>query len=202
MIGPIDGVRLLDGEQRACWWKPPADPGCRKRTASVTCIVLHWTGGEGGHEQIHRTLATRRLSIHFTIAQDGSVMQHADPVGTVCSHAGGTMNGRSVGIEITNAGFPPAHEKWPRQKLPARIHGRQIMTLGFYAAQTAAALALTKHLCALFGLPFAVPRTADGAVVGDVMPRDARLLWRGVLGHLQISAEKADPGIALLDAVR
>lgn len=201
MIDTVAGVNVIDGAQRGCWWKP-TDAGCSRRSKPVTCVVLHWTGGEGGHEQIHRTLSTRRLSIHFTVAQDGSVMQHADPTGTVCSHAGGTMNGVSVGIEIANAGFPPAHEKWPRQKLPARIHGRSVMTLGFYNAQTAAVLALTRHLCAMFGLPFAVPRTPDGAVVGDVMPRDARLAWRGVLGHLHISAEKADPGIALLEAVR
>jgi N-acetyl-anhydromuramyl-L-alanine amidase AmpD len=171
----------------------------RKVPADV--VVLHWTGGEGGHDQIHRTLRKRGLCIHFTCAQDGSIVQHAG-IDAVTSHAGKTMNARSVGIEIANAGFPPGNAKWPRQVIPAHIHDRTIRTLAFYEAQTTAVLRLTRALCDGLRVPFAVPRGESGEVVAGKLSAVQRDAWRGVLGHLHISGEKCDPGLALLDAVR
>ena len=73
----------------------------RKKDEEPTEIDLHesvthtWKGA-------HRVLNTRGLSVHYTIAKDGTIRQHADPIKYYCLHAGGKHNKNSVAIEIIN----------------------------------------------------------------------------------------------------
>ena len=73
----------------------------RKADREPTEIVLHesvtrtWKGA-------HRVLAKRELSVHYTVARDGTVRQHVDPAKYYCLHAGGRHNKNSVAIEVIN----------------------------------------------------------------------------------------------------
>lgn len=74
-------------------------------------IVIHHTGGDGKASDIINVLVTRKLSIHYIIEQDGTVVSVL-PESRVAWHAGclksdascliPDMNSRSIGIEIIN----------------------------------------------------------------------------------------------------
>jgi hypothetical protein len=62
----------------------------------------------GGREELRRVLDGKKLSVHFSIGTDGTIVQHEDPKTRVTFHSGGKpktnygVDGRSVGIEIIN----------------------------------------------------------------------------------------------------
>ena len=62
----------------------------------------------GGRNEMHRVLTGKKLSVHFSIGLDGSIVEHEDPKTRVTFHSGGKVkanygiDGRSIGIEIIN----------------------------------------------------------------------------------------------------
>lgn len=177
-----------------------AFPGLGKRSAT-DLVVLHWTGGEGGAEQVHRTLRSKSLSVHFVVDADGAVTQHCD-ADMLCAHAAG-MNVRAVGIEVVNRATDEADRVPRRTLMREKIRGRDTTYTAFLPAQVRSCIALCIALCEAYGLPLDVPRVAPG---GDVLAREftAQELaaYRGVCGHFHWSpAGKRDPGLAVLRAV-
>lgn len=175
-------------------------PGLKPRRRT-DLIVLHWTGGEGGAERVHRTLRERGLSVHFVIDQLGHITQHCD-ADTLAAHAKG-MNDRSVGVEIVNRADANQNGMPPRPLLKERINGRDITYTAFLPAQVRAAISLCLSLCEAYGLPFDVPRIAPG---GDVIARSATeaefQAFRGIVGHFwRTHAGKSDCGLGLLRAI-
>lgn len=195
-----NAVEIRDGRELGLWWDP-VDPGARKRKVPVRAIVLHWTGGVQGAKGIVHTLRHRRLSIHYTIEQDGTVTHHADERTTVCMHAG-TANDWTIGVEIANRGRPPAHSQMPGETYTAVIHGRRLVCLRFSDEQIKAAQALCEHVAHEWGLPLMVPETSRGDLILDKLTDIQQRAFRGVLGHLHVSDAKIDPGADLLTALR
>lgn len=180
-------------------WNEPGGLRFFTRTvrSSTRAVMLHHTGGEGGGEQVHRTLVTRRLSVHFTIDQLGTIWQYVD-ADAYCQHAG-KANPWSVGVEIANrARAPGAHPIWTREECVDRVHGRNRKATRFYAAQIDAALELVRALCSAYDLPIDVPRDADGKLVRTVLPANDLAAFRGVCGHYHANLKKVDPGTEIL----
>lgn len=169
-----------------------------KQRPETRAVILHWTGGTGRHEQVHRTLVERGLSVHFVIDPDGSCFQHCDTI-TLASHCKGA-NLFSIGIEVVNPGTDRSTEKPPRALTRESIHGVDQVRTTFYPAQVRAALLLTDALCTHYGLPMRVPM-AGSDVLATALSPEQLAHWRGVLGHLHVTRTKVDPGLALLRAV-
>lgn len=165
-------------------------------------IFLHWTGGEGGGNQLHQVLSAKRQSVHFLVDALANVWQFCD-ANLECAHARG-FNEESVGIEITSRG-DDAHVK---DKLVVRrdvadvVHGRPIRYGDFTDGQKEAVLALVETLCRAYHLPMAVPLDASGEVVTGVLAPAYLARWHGVLGHYQTRLDKRDPAPGLLRLVR
>jgi hypothetical protein len=80
---------------------PPQQSG-----GGINLITVHDTAGEGTGPAIYRNLIRRACSIHFAIDRAGFVWQFCDPAIVSCFHMG-PGNSRSIGIEMSNAVFPP-----------------------------------------------------------------------------------------------
>lgn len=174
--------------------------GPRPLRSETRAVVLHWTGGEGGGPEVHRTLAARGLSVHFTIDQAGVVWQHLDANALSAGCKG--ANAWCVNVEVSNRSRPHvANAKWPRESYVDSIHGRDRQTTRFLPAQVDAALDLVSALCRRFDLPVDVPRGLDGKLVSTALPAGDLAVFRGVLGHLHVTTAKDDPGTEILRAV-
>lgn len=160
-------------------FRPPE--GCRIRRGDIRQVVLHWTGGEGSALQVYRTLAARRLGIHYVVDAAGVVWQMCDEA-HVAYHVGAGNEG-SIGIEIVCAGVGPVAG---RQRYAGCVHGKKLVISDFYDCQKAAVVGLVNKLVERYEIPRAVPREMD------VLPDAAG--WTGVCGHLHWSQRKVDPG--------
>ena len=194
-------------------------PGMRPRR-KTDLIVLHWTGGEGDHAQMHATLRKRSLSVHFFVGYGGDVWQFCDS-DMFAAHCRGA-NDRSIGIEIQNRADsrPDVHGKFKRTLAREVIGGHEFIYSMFTREQVSSTLALVHALCGSYTLPMKPPMQpvtreipAEGTraddpsrPVMDVIPRtltDAEFrAHRGVIGHFHwTNVGKRDPGLALLRAV-
>mgnify|MGYP007071586013 CR=1 FL=1 len=188
----------------------------RPRKVPASCVVLHWTGGAGGAEQVYRTLRSRigpktrdGLSIHYVVEPDGTEVQMAS-LDLVCLHAG-MMNDVSVGIEIVSPGMArgAAYERErkagiKRDVYEDRLRGwrRPLEMLDFTAEQTTAVTLLVEQLCTKLSIPKRVPTDETGALLRRTMTPEEMRAFSGVLGHYHCSTVKTDPGTRLLDRLR
>ena len=172
------------------WWAL-GDVGVRARTEQVRAVVVHHTGGEGGAEQVCRTLRARRLSVHYVIDYDGAVTQHADH--DVVTYHAGQANGWTIGVEVVNRARPPATTAHPREAYRDVVHGRESARLRFTPAQVEACRALCRRVCAEYGLPFDVPKDPSGALITTTLAPQVLATYRGVLGHYHVTSRKIDP---------
>lgn len=177
----------------------------RKRT---TAVVLHWTGGPNGGQQVYRTLRTRGLSVHLCIDADGTVHQYCD-LDRLCAHAGRvddenldghqhSANVSTIGIEIVN----PANRETvtrgvQRALVREEIHGIEQVHSSFTQAQTDAAIDVTLAICGHYGIEINVPMLGND-ILPRVMGEAEWLQFRGVCGHFNLTSRKRDPGLALM----
>lgn len=193
----LDGVLVtLPGVETRCYADDPAIPqatdGSRRRKADVAGVVIHTVTAHphqppvlpGSRPSSHaETLAryqantARKVSWHYTVDTDGTVVQSADPARWTCWHAGG-VNPWTVGIELCQG------------------------TAGeLYEVQMRALVALVEHLCAAFNIARRYPtRASTGRPHGSPIPRltGSAPPWSGVFGHRNQTPEKphGDPGDA------
>ncbi len=187
----VDVVHTLRFEPGTC--------GARQRTSPCTLGVLHWTGGEGSGEQVHRVLTARGLSIHFCIDPEGVIYQYADPAAVACAHAGRGANDISWGVEVSCYGFTVGDRLPPlagrdRERYEATIQGRKMLVADFRPAQYEALDVLCDVLCGTLGIARAVYRGPN-----QLVPWAQLRTWSGIVGHMHISKRKADPGTRPLD---
>lgn len=93
-----------------------------KRNGGVnTCqgIVMHSMVGPYSAALGELKSPTRRASWHFSIKQDGTVVQHADTA-IRCWHAGSVYNNSTIGIEH-EGGLNPVHEPLTPAQLAASV---------------------------------------------------------------------------------
>jgi hypothetical protein len=200
-VSVVDGRELVtaaDGELVPLWWDPARASGCRPRRSEPDLVVWHHTAGEGDGYRIHRTLRKRRLSVHFTIDYDGSIIQHADLM-TICYHAG-SYNDRSVGIEMQNKALAPTSRKFQRVAYRDTVHGKEREMLRFSPAQVGAACDLFLALSMVLGIPPEFPMSMGGDYVRrHRMQRSFLATYRGHLGHMHVSERKIDPVPHIMD---
>lgn len=197
------GTVLVDGREIRCEARIRREPkftftGLARRT-ETRGVCLHHTAGRRGGPAVFRTLQTRGLSVQFCVNTDGEIWQFCDAA-LRCSHATGA-NSWSIGVEIVNPAQPKqAFGDSPRAVVVENIHGQDVQHTTFTADQMVAALALTETLCKAYGLPLAVPMDGHD-VLSTAAPRTTLDGFRGVVGHLQLTTRKVDPGLAILRAV-
>lgn len=161
-------------------------------------IVVHWTGSENRPEDVHHNMTRRGVSVHFVLEPRGVVYQMCD-ADRIAAHAEG-VNARAVGIEVVCRGDD---EEVPekgvvRAMYTERIHGRPCVYAGFTSAQELSLVVLVTALCTVFDVPVRVPVGPDGDVLPRVLSKAELAGFRGVVGHLHLSAMKRDPGIRAL----
>lgn len=180
--------------------------GGRKRDVKKTTIdlfVLHFTAGEGDAKGCYDVLNTRELGVEFYISREGEIYQFADPI-LVDTFDAGTVNPRSVGVEIANYGFRKDPKEIPakakdRVIYETTIRGHKIKLAAFYPKQLEACKALVDAVCA--AIP-TIPKNLAGkenSLFLDTMTRKQLNEYKGLIGHYQLSDNKVDPGTDLLE---
>ena len=187
-------MNIIDGKKAGLWFDL-SKPGARLRKGEPSVIVLHHTAGEGGAQQVYRTLKGRGLGIHFVVDNKGAVTQMADFKKVVTSHAG-SMNEHSIGIEISNRGIPPWMLAAPRETYTHNFRGKDREFLKFYPEQVLAVWELLNYLHAETGIPLSFPASQN------VLPKAELADYKGVLGHHHLVLTKIDPSPHLWDALR
>lgn len=181
--------------------------GTRLRNVAKTPIdlfVVHWTGGEGSAKGMFNVLNTRELGIEFYLDDDGTIYQFCDPV-VVDTFDAGSVNPRSIGIEIKNYGFRSGSQVVPsagknRQTYEGVIRGRKVKMAKFYDKQHIALKALIDAICAAIPtIPKVIPAGADGKLLQATMTPAQLKAYKGIIGHFHISTKKTDPGIDVFD---
>lgn len=190
-------------------------PWTHERSAPLSLVVLHWTGGRSNAAKVYDALKKRRLSIHYVVNTDGSVVQMCSE-SLVCQHVktwqGVSVNERSVGIEVVGPGFPTVLQKGTLERIPNqvweaekkagvkrlvyrdKIKGATASHLDYTEAQHEAVRLLVGEICERQRIPYDVPRDAHGNLRTDALSKAELLAYRGVLGHYHVSTSKRDPG--------
>lgn len=177
--------------------------GVRVRTQPIDLIVLHWTAGEGDATSCYNVLRRRKtakapkgLSVQFYSNYTGELTQYCD-LDLVALHAG-TVNGRSIGIEMQNKGVPPMSKKFPRGQYLTTLKGRKRSLLMFNNYQIDTLLLWLDHMCGLLKIPRKLPRVKGAVPTTTMTPAQVRA-HKGVIFHYMLSGEKIDPGTQLID---
>ena len=180
----------------------PKNYAKRNPRTRVRRIVAHWDVCLSARS-CYNVLHDRGLSTHFCVdvrrAAGGGlepvIFQFLDPIPHMAYHAG-EFNGNSVGVDLSNAVDPQYQSEYrrllgvPRPLVEGKVHGASHKILGFYPEQIEAFVLLCRALAG------AIP---DVALVGPknvltTSPDCQANTWSGVCGHLNLTAEKWDPG--------
>lgn len=183
------------------------------RREALRAVVVHWTGGVGGPEQVYRTLRERvgprspaGLSCHWIIGSDGEILQTAS-ASLVALHAG-VANSWSLGIEVVSPGIPgevatrEALRGVRRDTYDDVIRGRRVTMLDYTVAQTDALTLLLERICDEHRIARAVPLAPDGSLLRRTMDDAELATFRGVMGHYHCSERKLDCGTRPLERLR
>lgn len=162
--------------------------------------VLHYDVTNDSYDAPPRTLTTlqvllrRRLSIHFAIDWDGTIMQFHNPATRQCIHAGRRCNRASFGLDLNN----PALRKYerlhsgqqPRREVETVVHGRKIMMLDYHDEQIKSLKALLKAVDEYLNIPSICPRDEAGEAITTVIKSPHK--HHGIITHYQITRSKID----------
>ena len=188
----------------------------RARRSPIDLCVVHWTGGEAEPERMAETLRRRKLGVEFAISRLGDVYQFCDPADVDTADAG-TVNHRSVGVEVVSYGYaggwvwdPLRAMRVPRVPPPGRdretyratTHGRAVQTAKFYPAQVSTLCALADALSsAIPTIARAVPPEDAAGVYPPALFRGPSR-FAGFVGHYHLTARKRDPGPHTMHALQ
>ena len=230
--------------QASAWWDPSDKADhyqMSKRADVVDLLVGHWTAAEAGKRsyeddgpwvtrgmkrRMSRLDPTRRLrvSVQFVIgacdpdAEHAPVWQTMD-IGTdhAAVHTGQrSVNGRSVGVEVVNAGLDGTTNVRDRPEVDVHYLGRHRRVLAFYPGQLRSFVLLANALterCLPGGIE--IPRRVPAELVepGEVrvLPRrftpSEQRAWTGVEEHYHMNHmssrrnRKIDAGTMLCGAL-
>lgn len=160
----------------------------------INMFVNHWDVCLSSASCV-RVLNDRKVSVHFSIDNDGTIYQLAD-MQQICWHAGnGKVNMASVGVEISNAFYTKYQDTYvskgfgPRPiKKGVKVHGGTLEDhLGFYPVQLEALAALWAAVHKAAGIPFALPLEDH-----KVSPAVANGTFSGFVNHYHVTDRKID----------
>ena len=206
---------ICDGFKRRIQWDKVETSwikdGCftkYKRQRNPTMIVTHWDAALSA-ASCKRILEKRKISTHFVIDNDGTILQLVD-TNHAAWHAGiRSVNHASIGIDFSNAvytkynltyqrrghGLRPVIDNW-------RVHGRKIKPfLGYYPVQIEAYKALLTALHEHYGIELKCPLNDDGNLLDTVDNSARKGKFKGVVNHYNLTKKKWDASGLELDRI-
>jgi len=181
----------------------------------VDLVVIHYDAAGTSRRCFEVLHDERGLSAHFLIDLDGTIFQTLD-VRERARHAG-SVNDRSVGIEIANLGAYEDHNELqelynllyidsdgrpttdapPYEPITGLTQNRRLHQIPFTDAQYDSLAGLIRSLAqALPHIRLTAPRHANGNVLDAALPPDDLDRFRGIVGHHHVTDRKLDPGPA------
>ena len=171
----------------------------KKKIRKPTMIVTHWDATLSA-ASCKRILEKRKISTHFVIDNDGTIVQLVDPQ-DVAWHAGiRKVNKASVGIDFSNAVYTKYNKAYAKKGFGLRpvidgwrVHGwRPKPFLGAYPIQIEAYKALLEALHKHYGIPMECPLDDDGNLLTGIHKPSKRAKFKGVVNHYNLSKKKWD----------
>ena len=199
-----DGLSAVAGQYYSYAGKPDRKP---------TLFVNHWDVCLSA-SSCARVLATRGISIHFCIDNDGTIYQLLDTQHGAWHASGRSWNHASIGVEISNAYYPKYQETYLKRGFDKRpvwtdavCHGQKLKPfLGFYPIQLEALKALWKAVHVATGIPLVCPTDDDGKLVTTVDSRCVKNKFQGFVNHFNLTRNKIDCAgldlVSLLEEVK
>ena len=159
----------------------------------IRYMVLHWDAALSS-KSCARILRKRGLSCTFCIDNDGTIFQLMDTQHVAWCN-GSKHNGKSIGVEVSNAVYEkwnPWYERNGFGKRPIMrgkmVHGKFLKPfLGFYPIQLEALAALMEAVSRALDIPLVFPQTKNGV---DAIAA-AGNLW-GFCAHYHLTSKKWD----------
>lgn len=196
---PIDWDRVVLWTDKGGY---KAKEGCYRKvngTRDIDLFVNHWDVCLSS-KICQRVLDQRGISVHFLIDNDGTIYQTLDTT-HIAWHAG-NQNGRSVGVEISNAYYPKYQKRYMKAgygerpiKSGAIVNGVTLEDhTDFYPVQIEALKALTKAIHKGLGIPLETPQNINGTEYTDTLPAPRLKAFRGFVHHYQLTKRKLDCG--------
>jgi len=185
--------------------------GCfspRSTLRTPTMVVTHWDAALSA-KSCKRILERRKISTHFVIDNDGTILQLVD-TNHVAWHAGNRrVNKASVGVDFSNAVYTKYNKVYKKRGFGERpiiegwrVHGRKVKPfLGYYPVQIDAYKALLKALHKHYGIPLDCPLAADGKLLTKVHNDSKRARFKGVVNHYNLTRGKWDSSGLQLDVI-
>ena len=152
-------------------------------------IVLHHDAALSA-DGCRAALDSRKLSTHFCIDNDGTIVQYLDPL-IATAWAMNAQNATGISIDFSNACEVRYADRYhpPRGLAKQTIQGSAVTWLALYPCQIDACAELVRVLCRETGIDPVVPLGPDGnAVLHCLSP-----VPKGVIGHLHCNPQKYDP---------
>lgn len=157
-----------------------------------------------------RTGGPMNIGIHFVIgacspdAEWAPVWQTADPGLTAVTHVGmGSVNRRSIGVEVVSAGLPGPLDLRRRPVTRQPILGRMRDVLRFYEGQLRTWVALAEELASMDGyFGINIPRRIPAQLAARRFTRPEQARYSGAMEHLHVpNTKKIDAGGMLVEAL-
>jgi hypothetical protein len=179
-----------------------AKEGCYRfveGTREIDLFVNHWDVCLSS-SICQKVLDQRGISVHFLIDNDGTIYQTLDTT-HIAWHAG-DQNGRSVGVEISNAYYSKYQDKYVRAGFGERPIKKGAIVNGhiledhtdFYPVQIEALKALTKAIHKGLGIPLETPTNINGTEYTDTLSASRLKAFKGFVHHYQLTSKKTDCG--------
>ena len=196
---PVD-FKVISFDENGGYSFYPHRKNYRSRVNKITAITVHWDAALSAISCFN-ILLRRNFSTHFCVdvEWDGKklipvVYQFGDPSDMV-THHGGFVNGLTIGIDMSNAvdmQFQSSYVsrlKVPRPVVTGSVHGDKSTILGFYPEQKACLKSLCHALMRTYNIKPVAPTHKD-----TISPEVFKSSWSGVMGHLNLTTNKWDPG--------
>ena len=169
------------------------------KTRKPTMIVTHWDATLSA-ASCKRILEKRKISTHFVIDNDGTIVQLVDPQ-DIAWHAGiRKVNKASVGVDFSNAVYTKYNKAYAKKGFGLRpvidgwrVHGwRPKPFLGAYPIQIEAYKALLAALHKHYDIPMECPLDDDGNLLTGIHKPSKKAKFKGVVNHYNLSKKKWD----------
>ena len=179
-----------------------------KRRRNPTMIVTHWDAALSA-ASCKRILEKRKISTHFVIDNDGTILQLVD-TNHAAWHAGiRSVNKASIGIDFSNAVYTKYNLTYQRRGHGlrpvienCRVHGRKIKPfLGYYPLQIEAYKALLRALHEHYQIELKCPLDAEGNLLTTVDDTARKAKFKGVVNHYNLTTKKWDTSGLELDKI-
>ena len=177
--------------------------GCYSKVArkvrKPTMIVTHWDATLSA-SSCKRILEKRKISTHFVIDNDGTIVQLVDTQ-DIAWHAGiRSVNKTSIGVDFSNAVYTKYNKAYAKKGFGLRpvidgwrVHGwRPKPFLGAYDVQVDAYKALLEALHDHYDIPLECPLDEDGKLLTTVHKPSKRAKFKGVVNHYNLTKKKWD----------